>query len=118
MQGVTAMSISPLAGQPAPASLLVDVDRLVQAYSAIRPDPSVPGQRVAFGTSGHRGSSLLATFNEGHVLAIAEAICRYRQQHSIDGPLFLSIDTHALSVPALQSVLEVLVAHGVDVRVD
>jgi phosphoglucomutase len=112
------MSISPLAGQPAPPALLVDVDRLLRAYYDNRPDPSIPGQRVSFGTSGHRGSSFETTFNELHVLAIAEAICRYRQQHGIDGPLFLGMDTHALSGPARQSTLEVLIAHGVDVMVD
>ncbi len=109
------MKINPLAGLPAPASALLDVPRLVSAYYAEKPDPAVPEQRVAFGTSGHRGSAFLKTFNEGHVLAIAEAICRYRALRGIDGPLFLGVDTHALSAPACASALEVLAAHGVDV---
>ena len=89
--------ISPLAGKSAPRSLLVDVPRLVTAYYTGAPDPSVPSQRVAFGTSGHRGSSFDGSFNEQHVLAITQAICEYRQAQQIDGPLFLGIDTHALS---------------------
>ncbi len=112
------MQVSPAAGRRADTSLLVDVDRLIDAYYSIVPDPSVPTQRVVFGTSGHRGSSFDGTFNEGHVLAIAEAICRYRQSQAIDGPLFLGRDTHALSEPAFRSVLEVLVSHGVRVMVD
>ena len=107
--------ISPLAGQPAPRSLLVDVPRLVTAYYTGVPDPSVPAQRVAFGTSGHRGSSLELSFNESHVLAITQAIWAYRQSRHIDGPLFLGIDTHALSAPACATALEVLAANGVDV---
>ncbi len=107
--------ISPLAGKPAPRSLLVDVPRLVTAYYTGVPDPSVPSQRVAFGTSGHRGSSFQLSFNEWHVLAITQAICDYRQSRHITGPLFLGIDTHALSQPACASALEVLAAHGVDV---
>ena len=91
---------------------LIDVDRLLEAY---RDEPSEP---VAFGTSGHRGTSLDGSFNEGHVLAISEAVCRYREQHGIDGPLFLGRDTHALSEPAVETIVEVLTAHGVDVRVD
>lgn len=109
------MEIDPLAGKPAPPGILTDIPALVTAYYAGRPDFSVPAQRVAFGTSGHRGSSFENSFNEGHVLAIAQAICQYRQQQGIDGPLFLGIDTHALSVPALTSTLEVLAANGVDV---
>ncbi|HSN34561.1 MAG TPA: phosphoglucomutase (alpha-D-glucose-1,6-bisphosphate-dependent) [Ideonella sp.] len=109
------MTISPLAGRPAPPSLRIDVDRLVAAYYAEVPDASVPAQRVAFGTSGHRGSSLDVSFNEAHVLAITQAICRYRQGRGIDGPLFLGTDTHALSAPACASALEVLAANGVDV---
>ncbi len=109
------MKISPLAGHPPPASMLLDVSKLVTAYYTEIPDPSVPAQRVAFGTSGHRGSAFETTFNEWHVISISEAICRYRQAHGIDGPLFLGIDTHALSVPACASALEVLAAHGVDV---
>jgi phosphoglucomutase len=109
------MNISPLAGHPPPASLLLDVSKLITAYYRDVPDPAVPAQRVSFGTSGHRGSSFDTSFNEWHVLAISEAVCRYRQQHSIDGPLFLGIDTHALSVPACATALEVFAAHGVDV---
>jgi phosphoglucomutase len=109
------MKISPLAGKPAPASMLVNVPKLVTAYYSEQPDPSVPAQRVAFGTSGHRGSAFDKAFNEWHILAISQAICLYRKLHLIDGPLFLGIDTHALSVPALASALEVLAANGVEV---
>ena len=104
-----------LAGQPAPRSELIDVDRLVGAYFSERPDPTVPGQRVAFGTSGHRGSSLDVSFNEWHVLAIAQALCDHRRAVGITGPLFMGIDTHALSQPACDSALEVLAANGVNV---
>ena len=107
------MIVSPLAGKPATAAMLVNVPALVTAYYTGVPDPSVPGQRVAFGTSGHRGSSLDTAFNEWHILAIAQAICLYREQHRIDGPLFLGADTHALSVPACASALEVMAANGV-----
>jgi phosphoglucomutase len=107
--------ISPLAGKPAPTDRLVNVSKLVAAYYDQRPDPSVPAQRVAFGTSGHRGSSFDATFNEAHVLAMSQAICQYRREQGIDGPLFIGIDTHALSLPAFQSALEVLAANGVEV---
>jgi phosphoglucomutase len=106
--------ISPLAGKPAPASSLVDIARLVTAYYTGVPDPGIAAQRVAFGTSGHRGSSLDLSFNEAHVLAITQAICRHRSQQGIDGPLYLGIDTHALSAPACASVLEVLAANGVE----
>jgi phosphoglucomutase len=109
------MNISPLAGKPAPASMLVNVPRLVTAYYTEQPDPSVPAQRVAFGTSGHRGAAFNKGFNEWHILAISQAICLYRKQHKVDGPLFLGMDTHALSVPALASTLEVLAANGVEV---
>ena len=112
------MAISPLAGKPADPSLLINVPRLVTSYYTGRPDPSVPAQRVAFGTSGHRGSSVDNAFNEAHILAITQAICLYRQQHGIDGPLFIGMDTHALSEPAFASALEVLAANGVDVMVD
>jgi phosphoglucomutase len=112
------MTVSPLAGKPAPASILVDVPKLVTAYYTGRPDPSLPAERVAFGTSGHRGSSLDNAFNEGHILAITQAICDYRGQKSIGGPLFLGIDTHALSEPAFASALEVLAANRVAVLVD
>ena len=107
--------LSPLAGQPAPASLLLDVPRLVTAYFTDVPDPGVPAQRVAFGTSGHRGSAFKRSFNECHVLAITQAICDYRNSQGIKGPLFLGIDTHALSQPACASALEVLAANGIDV---
>jgi len=110
-----ASRISPLAGEPVPASLLVDVGKLVTAYFTGMPDPAEPAQRVTFGTSGHRGSPFELSFNERHVLAISEAICRYRKKERIDGPLFLGIDTHALSQPAAATALEVLAAHGVDV---
>jgi phosphoglucomutase len=110
--------LTPQPGQLPQASDLVDVDRLIAAYHEDAPDPSAPEQRVIFGTSGHRGSSLRRTFNEAHVLAMSEAVCRYRDAHGIDGPLFLGRDTHALSEPAFGSILEVLAAHGVDVRVD
>jgi phosphoglucomutase len=109
------MNISPLAGKPAPLEILVDVSRLITAYYTDAPDPSATAQRVAFGTSGHRGSSLKLSFNEWHILAIAQAICLYRKEQNISGPLFLGIDTHALSVPACASALEVLAANGVDV---
>ena len=105
--------ISPLAGKPAPKSILVDVPQLLAAYADTRPDPSVPAQRVAFGTSGHRGNSLEGSFNEWHILAITQAICEYRKSKGIDGPLFLGFDTHALSQPAFESALEVLAAHCV-----
>ena len=109
------MRISPLAGHPPPQAMLLDVAKLVTAYYAEIPDPAVPVQRVAFGTSGHRGSSFEKTFNEWHVLAISEAICRYRRQQGIDGPLFLGFDTHALSVPACTTAVEVLAANGIDI---
>ena len=109
------MKIDPRAGQLAAASDLVDVPKLVAAYYEERPDPQIPEQRVAFGTSGHRGSSFTKTFNEWHILAITQAICLYRKQHQIDGPLFLGIDTHALSPSAADSALEVLAANGIDV---
>ena len=107
--------IDPLAGQPAPADRLVDVPRLVTAYFTDRPDPGEAAQRVAFGTSGHRGSSLDLSFNETHVLAIAQAICHYRSQKNISGPLYIGFDTHALSAPAFASALEVLCGNGVEV---
>jgi len=112
------MTISPLAGQPAPASMLVNVPRLVSAYYTDHPDVAVAAERVAFGTSGHRGSAFARTFNEAHILAISQAICNYRASHGITGPLFLGIDTHALSEPAAISALEVLAANNVDVMID
>lgn len=112
------MSIHPLAGKPAPASQLVNLPRLITAYYTQRPEVSVPEQRVAFGTSGHRGSALKSSFNEAHILAITQAICAYRRQQQINGPLFLGMDTHALSEPAMASALEVLAANGVEVMID
>jgi phosphoglucomutase len=109
------MGINPLAGKPAGPALLVDVPKLVTAYYTEIPDPSVTEQRVSFGTSGHRGSAFEKAFNEWHILAISQAICLYRAQKHIDGPLFLGMDTHALSVPALASALEVMAANDVEV---
>ena len=111
------MALHPLAGQPAPKSLLPNIPRLICDYYTRRPDPADPGQLVAFGTSGHRGASAKGTFNEDHILAIAQAICDYRQQAGIVGPLFLGMDTHALSEPAHASALQVLAANGVEVRI-
>jgi phosphoglucomutase len=111
------MKVSPLAGKPAEGWMLVNVPRLVTAYYVDAPDPSVAGQRVSFGTSGHRGTAFSRSFNEGHILAITQAICLYRRREGIDGPLFLGIDTHALSVPACATALEVLAANGVDVMI-
>lgn len=109
------MKISPLAGKPAPSSLLVDVPKLIAAYYSEIPDPSIPEQKVIFGTSGHRGSSLTKSFNEAHILAITQAICLYRQKEGTLGPLYMGADTHALSKPALKSAMEVLAANGVQV---
>ena len=109
---------SPRAGQPAAAGDLVDVAKLVTAYYALHPDPAESAQRVSFGTSGHRGSALTATFNEDHIVAATQAICEYRAEAGIDGPLYLGADTHALSEPAQVSALEVLAANGVRVLVD
>ena len=109
------MKTSPLAGKPAQPTMLVNVPRLITAYYSNMPDTAVPGQRVAFGTSGHRGSAFENSFNEWHVLAISQAICDYRKRQGIDGPLFLGIDTHALSEPAFASALEVLAANGMEV---
>ncbi len=112
------MKVSSLAGQPAPESILANIPRLVTDYYALEPDPAEATQKVAFGTSGHRGTSLESSFNEEHILAITQAICLYRQQQGIDGPLFIGIDTHALSEPAFASALEVLAANEVDVMID
>ena len=109
--------ISPLAGKPAPKSILVDVPKLLAAYVDLKPDPSVPAQRVSFGTSGHRGSSLERSFNEWHILATSQAICEYRKGKGIDGPLFIGFDTHALSKPAFDTALEVLGANGVQMMI-
>ena len=111
-------NVSPLAGKPAEASLLVNVPRLLTAYYSLTPDPSIATQRVAFGTSGHRGSAFDTAFNEAHILAITQAICHHRHRNGITGPLFIGIDTHALSEPALVSALEVLIANDIDVMID
>ncbi len=111
------MNISPLAGKPAGPDILVDVDKLVAAYYERVPDPAIAEQRVSFGTSGHRGSSFSASFNEAHILAMTQAICLFRREKKIDGPLFLGFDTHALSGPAFQTAIEVLAANGVEVMV-
>lgn len=113
-----AAHIDPLAGKTIDPALLVNVPRLVTAYFAGKPDPKIPAQRVAFGTSGHRGSALNTSFNENHILAISQAICDYRRGAGIDGPLFIGIDTHALAEPALVSALEVFAANGVNVMID
>lgn len=110
-------NISPLAGKAAPASLLVNVPALLAAYFDLKPEPGIAAQRVAFGTSGHRGSSFDRSFNEWHVLAISQAICEYRKGKGIDGPLYIGIDTHALSQPAFESALEVLAANGVETMI-
>ena len=111
------MEVSPYAGKPAEPAMLINVPKLITAYYTEVPDPKVSAQRVAFGTSGHRGSAFDKAFNERHILAISQAICLYRKQRKIDGPLFLGMDTHALSVPALASTLEVLAANGVEVMI-
>jgi phosphoglucomutase len=111
------MNVSPLAGRPVEPAALVNIPKLITAYYTEIPDPSVPEQRVSFGTSGHRGSAFQKAFNEWHILAIGQAICLYRAQKQIDGPLFLGMDTHALSEPALASALEVLAANGVEVMI-
>ncbi len=110
------MNIHELAGKPAPRSLLADIPRLLADYRDRVPDPSRPGQRVVFGTSGHRGSSLTASFNEGHILAVCQAVVELRKRKGIDGPLFVGMDTHALSEPALETAVEVFAAHGVRLR--
>ncbi|MDQ3606388.1 MAG: phosphoglucomutase, partial [Gemmatimonadota bacterium] len=108
----------PLAGKPAPPELLVNVPRLVSAYYTHQPDASDPMQQVAFGTSGHRGTSLASAFNEEHILAICQAICEYRMGQGIGGPLFLGMDTHALSEAAFATSIEVFVANDVELRID
>ena len=110
--------MDPRAGKPAERSMLANIPQLMTAYYTRKPDASVREQQVAFGTSGHRGSALASAFNEDHILAITQAICNYRRQEGIDGPLFLGIDTHALSESALASALEVLAANEVDVMID
>ena len=112
------MSIAPNAGRLPDPHTLTHLPRLVARYYSDRPDPSDPAQQVAFGTSGHRGSSLKGSFNEWHILATTQAICDYRRQEGIDGPLFMGMDTHALSEPAFVSALEVLAANGIETRID
>ena len=112
------MNISPLAGKSADPSMLLNVPRLITAYYCERPDPSIPSQCVAFGTSGHRGCAFDSAFNESHIIAITQAICIYRKSHGIDGPLFLGVDTHALSEPAFASAIEVLAGNRVEVMID
>jgi phosphoglucomutase len=113
-----AADINSLAGKPAVSSMLANIPRLVTAYFAGQPDPKVPSQRVAFGTSGHRGSALNNAFNEAHILAISQALCDHRRTGGITGPMFVGIDTHALAEPALASALEVFAANGVEVMID
>src|SRR5271169_3871484 len=110
----TGVTISPLAGKPAPKEMLVDLARLERDYYEKRPDVSDPNQMAIFGTSGHRGSPLRGTFTEAHILAITQAICEYRRGHGVDGPLHMGKDTHALSAPAQRTALEVLAANGVE----
>src|SRR5205823_468637 len=112
------MANDPRAGKPADPSQLVNIPRLITSYYALKPDPVHSTQRVAFGTSGHRGSSFSSSFNEDHIIAITEAICRYRAEQGTTGPLFLGMDTHALSEPAFASALEVLAARKVPVMID
>jgi len=112
------MNVSPLAGKPVEQSQLVDVPRLITAFYSLTPDVEISAQRVAFGTSGHRGSAFDTAFNEAHILAICQAICLYRKTQNISGPLYLGMDTHALSVPAFTSAIEVLAANGVETMVD
>ena len=112
------MGIHPLAGNAAPASMLVDVAALRTAYERERPDPNVREQRVSFGTSGHSGSAFKRSFNRSHILAVTQAICEYCRAQGTTGPLYLGMDTHALSRPAWETALEVLAAHGVEVMID
>src|SRR6202795_135838 len=109
------MSTHPLAGQPASGAMLANIPRLITAYYTERPDPNALEQRVAFGTSGHRGSAFKGSFNEAHILAITQAICEYRKGQGIDGPLYMGKDTHAVSEPAQRTALEVLFANGVEI---
>jgi phosphoglucomutase len=108
------MALSPLAGKPAPKEMLIDPEQLVREYYVRKPDPAEPAQQISFGTSGHRGSPLTGSFNEAHILAIAQAICDYRRAHGISGPLYMGRDTHAVSGPAQRTALEVLAANGVE----
>ena len=112
------MTVHALAGQPAPASVLVDLEKLRQAYDQDVPDPAIAAQRVAFGTSGHRGSSFKRSFNKSHLLVICQAIADYRKGQGTAGPLFLGMDTHGLSQPAFETALDVLTANGVEIMID
>jgi len=112
------MALHPLAGKPAPESILANIPRLVSNYYSLVPDAAEPGHRVAFGTSGHRGCANKHSFNEGHILAISQAVCEHRASQGINGPLFLGIDTHALSEPALINAVEVFAANGVELMID
>jgi phosphoglucomutase len=109
------MATHPLAGQPAPREQLENIPRLISAYYTHKPDPADPAQQVAFGTSGHRGSSLDSKFNEDHILAVCQALVEYRQEEEIDGPLYIGMDTHGLSEPALATAVEVFAANGLDI---
>ena len=111
------MALHELAGKPAPLEILTNIPRLVSAYFLTKPDPTDPACLISFGTSGHRGSSFDASFNEDHILAVSQAICEYRTARGIDGPLHLGMDTHALSEPALSTALEVFAANAVTVRI-
>lgn len=117
MQTTAAEQINPLAGKPAPADILIDVEQLLDQYYTVHPDPDNPLQRVSFGTSGHRGSSANGTFNEDHILAVSQAVAEYRQSQGINGPLYMGMDTHALSAPAQKSALEVLAANNIEVHI-
>src|SRR5690242_2977589 len=118
MRGNHVSAPNPAAGKPIPPDALANIPKLVTAYFAGKPDPDDPAQRVAFGTSGHRGSSLKTSFNENHILATTQAICDYRREAGLTGPLFISIDTHALAEPALASAIEVFAANGVEIMID
>jgi phosphoglucomutase len=117
MQTTAEPKLSPLAGKPAPESILINVETLLDQYYTVQPDPENPLQRVSFGTSGHRGSAATGTFNEAHILAVSQAVAEYRQSQGINGPLFMGMDTHALSAPAQKTALEVLAANGVEVYI-
>src|SRR5579883_3187291 len=116
-KGVLVPALDPTAGKPVTADALANIPKLVTAYFAAKPDPAKAAERVAFGTSGHRGSSLRNSFNEDHILAITQAICEYRKSKGYDGPLYMGMDTHGLSEPAQRTALEVLAAHDVAVHI-
>jgi phosphoglucomutase len=117
MQTTAVEQTNPLAGKPAPAEILINVEQLLDQYYTVHPDPNNPLQRVSFGTSGHRGTSANGTFNEDHILAVSQAVAEYRKSHGINGPLYMGMDTHALSAPAQKSALEVLAANNVEVYI-